>query len=265
MKLCVVGNSHAGMIVAAHRDLGWSSDDLTVFAKPSLLPGDIVADGTVLRAGNAAMADRLAAMGTPDALDLAGFDAVLCVAMTPSVFSAAQVLQHHSVLGWPSTAMLPLESDPAVRHLISPGAYRAILLRLVADSEMVQLLHSIARPDGPPVFFAPQPYPAENILEHKGKYPLIKRLHREGDAAPLVSALEDAHRTVFAELPRVTYLEQAADTVAEDFLTRRAFTRGSVRLNIEMKHRKTDVLHANAAFGGKLLKRLSVKMQADAL
>lgn len=260
MMLCVIGNSHAGMIVAAHRDGVWPGCDLQLFAKPSMEPGEVTIDGTVISAATEAFRARLDDMGMPHSADLTTFDAILMVGMTASIFTVANVLQNHDVYGLKSTR-LP-EEGPAERGILSAAAFGAILTDAVRDGLTWQIA-STAGDHHPPIFVLPQPYPSANVLNIKRKLGVVKRLHRKEDGPAIAEFLTRAHDAAFSELPNVRVMRQPEQTIAHGFLTDTAFTRGSVRLNIDMAHRKDDILHANAAFGALCLEELAQAMSGE--
>ena len=111
MKLCVIGNSHVGMLRAAARDLGGDAPEITYFAKAgggieraSLRGSVIAADDPELRAAQARF-------DMPASVDVVGFDAVVLVAGTASIYSALRLLQGHRVSCW-SRDEAPLPDSP---------------------------------------------------------------------------------------------------------------------------------------------------------
>jgi hypothetical protein len=256
MKLCVVGNSHVGMLVAAHQQRGDPAAEMTIFARPSMEDGDIALEGTTLIAKSPEFVHRLAEHGQAPEIDLADFEAIVFVGMTASVFTAAQILGYHTVYGWPSTQRMLEDPGPAERQIISMAALRASLETLVTESQTARLCQSVSRRGIGPLFVVPQPYPAARVLDIKGKFPIIKRLFRDKEGPLLAAELEQFHTAFFEPIKGVFYLRQDPDTIGKGFLTRPSYSRNSVRLNVERKHRKDDVLHANADFGERILDRI---------
>ena len=103
MKLCVIGNSHAGMLAAAFRDAPPEGVDVTFFARQGK-----GLDQVRLRAGELRMPNRearkaMGRMGMPGRIRVNAFDAFVIVGMTATVFALAPMVSGHAVLGWPST------------------------------------------------------------------------------------------------------------------------------------------------------------------
>lgn len=253
MKLCLIGDSHAAMLISAHRQTP-ADVDLTVFAKPGLSAEDIAMTGPLLRATSADMHTRLAAMGTPDTLDLGGFDAVVIAGLAPSAFAAVRLQQGHSVSGWPSGAKAVAralsDSPPAkARPLMTRAAYAAALVTLSQTS----LAARIAQAAPCPAIVIAQPFPSDALLDDDESYPVIRRLLRHGDGAALAADLIAAHRAGFDTLPGTAYLPQPADTLSHGCLTQAVFMRGAPRLTEGARQDRDDVLHGNTALGARLL------------
>lgn len=256
MKLCLIGDSHAAMIIAAHRQSP-AGAELTVFAKPGLAAEEIALDGASLRAASPDMRRRLAQMGTPDRLDLAGFDAVAIAGLAPSAFAAVRLQQNHVVTGWPSgaAAMAQALSDAPsgrTRPLMTRAAYQAAL-RMLTDR---CLAAALARVAPGPVAILPQPFPSDAILDQSQTYPIFRRVVRQGDGAALAADLTGAHQHVFEALPNTVYLPQPADSLSHGCLTRAEFMRGGPRLADGSQQQNDDVLHGNLALGQRQLQAL---------
>lgn len=248
MKLCVIGNSHAAMILSAHK----SQPDmcqLTVFARPSMEDGDIVLEGTILRPNSAEFAERLAELGTPAVVDLRDFDAIVFTGMTASMFTASQFLQAHMIYGWPATQSILEQSGPAARQVLSLSAYQVALAAIVAQSQTGRLCALLAKQDIAPVFVIPQPYPSVRVLSLKGKSPILKRLQRDEEGTLVAAELERMHHHIFDPMPGIEYLPQPEETIEHGFLTRSGYNRNAVRLNVDMRQSRNDILHTNAAYG----------------
>ncbi|WP_323770203.1 hypothetical protein [Antarctobacter sp.] len=258
MKLCLIGDSHAAMLIAAHRQ-DPANEVLTVFAKPGLSDKDILLEGSLLHAASKDMRERTARMGTPDTLDLAKFDAVVVAGLAPSAFAAVRLQQTHSVSGWPSGAKAIAQAltdapPKKARPLMTRAAYLAALTSLSETS----LSARVAQAAPGPVAVVAQPFPSDALLDQDGTYPIIRRVLRQRDGAALAADLIAAHRAGFDPLPRTTYLPQPADTLSHGCLTQAAFMRGGPRLSGGSGQDLDDVLHGNAALGARLLAALRV-------
>ena len=249
MRLCLIGDSHAAMLIAAHRQ-DPRGTALTVFAKPGLVASDLAVEGGMLHALSDDLRKRLAGMGTADRLDLHQFDALVIAGPVPSVFAAVRLQQGHAVSGWPSgaQAMARALGDvalPKARPLMTRAAYRAALTALTETS----LAAMLVRAAPVPVRVVPQPCPSDALLQMEGKYPVIRRVIQKGDGAALAEDLDHAHRAVFG----AHCLSQPAETRSHGCLTRADLMRGGPRLAEGGRQEVDDVLHGNARLGARLL------------
>lgn len=257
MRIALIGNSHAAMLIAAHRQ-DPRTETLTVFAKPSLQPGDCVLEGSVLRAVSADLRARLADLGTPERLDLAGYDAVVMAGMLPAAFAALRLAQGHSIAGWPSAAAVmarALQGAPARkdRPLMTRAAYGAALCALTQEALPVTLVAALRQVCDVPVVVVPQPLPSEALMDTPDKYPIFRRLLREGDGAALAQDLEQAHRAGLGTLAGVRCLHQPQDTRRQGILTAADLMRAGPRLSAGTQQGQDDILHGNAALGTQML------------
>ncbi|MBV7392979.1 hypothetical protein [Mameliella sediminis] len=253
MKLCLIGDSHAAMLIAAHRQ-DPRGETLTVFAKPGLAASEVAMDGQVLRASTDAFRDRLRPLGTADSLDLGTFDAVILAGLVPSAFAAVRLQQDHHVSGWPSGAKalsraLSGDTLPKARPLLTRAAYRAALSALTGAS----LAALIARAAPGPVWVVPQPYPSDALLQDDGKYPVFRRVVRNGDGDALSQDLNAAHKGCFGTIGNARLVTQPSTTLAQGCLTQAEFMRGGPRLAEGGQQQADDVLHGNAKLGALLL------------
>lgn len=257
MRIVLIGNSHAAMLIAAHR-ADPRGETLSVFAKPGLEADDIVLKGSVLRAASPEMTDRLAMFDTPPEVDLAGADAVVIAGLAPSGFAAVRLAQGHSIAGWPSgqtavaRALLP-GGTAGKRALMTRAAYRAALVGLTEEALAARLLRGLHAVAPTRAVFVPQPYPSEAVLAKDGAYPVFRRIARDGDGPALAEDLSHAHAAVLGALPGVTVLSQPADTLRLGCLTAADYMRGAPRLSEGTRQEDGDVLHGNAALGARLL------------
>ena len=258
MRLCVIGNSHVAMLMAAH-----AADPAGItpawFAKPGLRPDEMVLNGTVLSAASEELRARLDGFGTAPALDLAAFDAVAIVALAPSVFAAMRLLQDHDVTGWPSgtrrVAKALRSERPLKRPLLTRAALRAALTGQMQASPAAGLAAAL-RATAPdlPVSFIAQPFPAESMLSAESRYPVFRRIAEAGDGAALAEDLSAAEDAVFGPLG-TAILRQPTETVARGCHSRDVVMRGAKRL-AGGRQQNEDPLHANAVLGADLLCRL---------
>lgn len=256
MKLCLIGDSHAAMLIAAHRQAP-ADETIAIFAKPGLCDADVTIQGSCLHARSPEMVDRLAGTETPTALDLTDFDAVVIAGLAPSAFAAVRLQQDHTVAGWPSgdKALNKALRDGVLgkaRPLITRSAYAAALTALTDTS----LGTRMARAAPCPVAIVPQPFPSDALLQSDDAYPIFRRVVRQGDGAALAQDLTAAHRAVFDPLPHVTYLLQPKESLSNGCLTQAAFMRGGPRLSEGSAQDAGDVLHGNIQLGARMLDAL---------
>lgn len=260
MNLVLIGNSHAAMLIAAHR-ADPRGERLTVFAKPGLAADDCALDGTRLRATSDEMAARQDSAGMPAEIDLAQADLVVIAGVAPSAFAAARLAQGHAIAGRPSgDAAMARALGPAgtsgKRPLMSRAAYAAALASLTETSLAARLLSGLRRACDVPAAFVPQPFPSETLLQAAGRYPVLRRIAEDGDGRGLAEDLNAAHRAVLGALPGVTVLAQPGETLRHGCLTAEGFMRGGPRLSGTAEQAEADVLHGNASLGALLLARL---------
>ncbi|MCR8549013.1 hypothetical protein M4578_14335 [Salipiger sp. P9] len=261
MKLCVIGNSHVAMLMAALRDAAPADMDITWFAKPGLAEGEAVLDGSRLCARDPDLVTRLERLGTPEYVDLAAFDGVVFVGSTASAFAAVRLLQGHRVSGWPSArkmisgALTPFAA-PLKHPMLSEPAYLAALTDLIRGNLTYKLATALRAASAVPICVIPQPFPSDRLFDGDKKYPMFRRVVRRGDAAALAACLRSAHARAFAGIPGLVAFDQPADTIAQDFLTAAAYTRDAVRLSQTDTLPRDDVLHAGPALGARYLDSL---------
>ena len=149
-RICVIGNSHVSMLAAASRERS-ENVSFTFFAKPKLAIDDFVLDGTTLRGNGDRMTKWLDRFCADPVLDLAGFDTIVVVGLTASVFPAMRVAQTHLVTGWPSlsprlASILDGTRQWPTRPLLTRTTYRTIL-RCLNDQRLGYQLATKIRVD----------------------------------------------------------------------------------------------------------------------
>lgn len=262
MKLAVIGNSHVGMIRAASRDPAFSEHEFHWMAKAG--PGSDLfqVKGSRIFTRNARLRTQLARLGMADTLDLAEFDAVVFVANTLSPFDLASVARSHVVADWLSGTDAHAWIDPANRavdrpHFLSGAALMAHLAQVVRSATTHRLISGLSLAREIPIHVVPQPFPSETLLQPgTEKHPIFRKIARWNIFAPMADALRAAHEEAFS-VPRIaTVHHQPADTIAQGLFTSLPYARGSVRLHTEQTHGSSDVLHANATYGARILQTI---------
>ena len=258
MKLCVIGNSHAGMLVHASRAAVPDGLDLTFFARQGRGPEGARIRGTELRAVRRDLRKNLAKLGMPEAVNLPDFDAFVIVAMSATMFSLGPMLSGHSVFSWDSTQR-ELEKTGGLngRPLVSEAALLAALRAEIEDNLAYSMIGRLRKVSAAPVLIVPQPYPSAEVLEQTDRFKMFRQIQRRNDGADAARVLRTAHEQAFGALANVQVLTQPDTTVAHGFLTDADFTRGAGRLNADGRQNETDILHANAQYGGLVLDQIA--------
>jgi len=256
MKLCVIGNSHVGMLRAAARGLGPDGPEITFFAKAGTGLEKATISGSVIAAADPDLRAAQARFGMPETIDVSAFDAAILVAGTASVYSALRILQTFRVSGWPS-ARDGTGSELAVPALMSERAFVAAL----ADEARAGLSHRFAKAlrqaSRVPLYLVPQPFPSERVFEsaRPSEYGFLRARWR-GDGPLMAASLARAIDTAFGEIDEVTVLHQPADTIAHGFTTAQAYTRDAVQVDGDTPQQAQDLLHVGPAYGTRVLGRV---------
>ena len=262
MRLCVIGNSHVGMLRAAARGLGPDGPELTFFAKAGAGLEKARIRGSTITATDPDLRAAQARFGMPAAVDVATFDATIFVAGTASIYSALRILQSFRVSGWPSCDVeredgASCGSNQRERALVSEPAFVATL----ADEARRGFSHTFAsalrRASSGPMYLVPQPFPSERVFDtaRPRDYGFL-RARMNGDGAAIAAGLKHAIDQAFGDIDDITVLHQPQDTVAHGFTTARAYARDAVRVDGDTPQHATDLLHVGPAFGQRVLARV---------
>ena len=263
MKLCVIGNSHLGMLAAAYLEARPRNLQLTFWGKPKLQVTDFCLTGMELCAEDPMLKTRLRSMHAPDNLKLSDFDAIVFVAMTASMFTAARLLSTHRIFGWPEaerSMRTNTGSGPFDYPLLTASALRSSLIAGIKDNVAYQVSEEIRQQSDLPIIFVEQPYPSERLLKIDGRHKTLKRVQEFGQGRLLAKALNRALQEATGDLAQVSFIGQPQRTVVHGFLTRDRFTREAVRFDPQIKQHEQDILHTNIAFGHIVLRRIRRKM-----
>ncbi|RXF67219.1 hypothetical protein [Hansschlegelia zhihuaiae] len=250
--ILMLGNSH----VACAR-LAWpgmrgdhSGIDLTVFGAPMRAMGELVLDGSTLRAGTPQSSSLLRRVSGDNHIDLSRFEIVAVVGMELSLAAAVRLF----------SAYRPWSAGAAGGgHLISEGAFHDALVDAAAASDALRLCGKIRHVYAGPLFVMPQPNPLEGLLAStEGKANAIG-VGRWSSAARswgpnLYAAFRAACRDACAA-HGATFVAQPDDTLADGF-----FTRDEYRYHDPAT--KEDYAHMNISYGERLC-RLAAEFAAD--
>jgi hypothetical protein len=268
MRLCVIGNSHVGMLRAAARDLGDDGPEITFFAKAGAGIENARVRGSVIAATDRELRAAQARFGMPEKVDVAGYDATILVAGTASIYSALRILQACRVSGWPSCRAAPENVGPRdprspARALVSEPAFVAALTDHARAGASFRFAGAFRRASNVPIFLVPQPYPSERVFEstRPRDYGFL-RARGNGDGGAISACLNRAIDRAFGEIGNVAVLHQPADTIAHGFTTARAFTRDAVRVDGDTAQHAADLLHVGPAYGKRVLAGVIAGLQA---
>ncbi|MHA6261712.1 hypothetical protein ACXYMO_00780 [Arenibacterium sp. CAU 1754] len=261
MKICVIGNSHVGMLNQAYREVRPEDMSLTFFAQQGRGPEHFGIRGTELFAAKRDLRRTLRRLGMPIQVDLQDFDAIAVVSMTATVFSILPFVTGYSVYGWPSTEgdieeMRKPGAPPMTRPLISEPALDAAIQAEIKRNIAHRLVDEVRKVLDIPILLVPQPFPSADVLKDKTRHIGLRRLRWRKDGQDAVRMVRQAHDRVFAARSGVTLLEQPQQTVAHDFLTQPEFARGGAKLNLTGRQPDSDILHANMDYGKLVLDQI---------
>lgn len=257
MRLLVFGNSHAACLIEAWRAGGWPADwQMAFFVRPGSGPSEHEVDGTTIRAATPDVLDLLGRLDQPATHDLSEQDALLIVGGGVSLFSLVQILNVYDVLDWGGE--IGRDGRPALTETVLRLALSEALLASSAGRLMAQLRAVPGLADRP-IHLLPQPFPSERALTDRsapagaGLRRMARHRQTARAAALFHEAAEDLARRFGARLHR-----QPEDTVTQHAFTSLAYTTEARRLvNLSLPQRKNDILHANQAYGRRLLQALA--------
>lgn len=265
LRVCLFGNSHLAALRQAWTDgrERWPGLDLTMIGahKGLLLQTEIT--GGVLRPATDAARDAFARFGGLAEVDLRSFDAIGIVGCQVAAARAAFLHKEARWVGLPSVAACPNLATMEPR-LISRRAYVAMLKATLSETLGGQFATHLRAGTDRPICLLSQPRTHESILS--GKRVEMRALLNSieiGDGAALSDLFDTTARGLF-EAIGVDYLPQPAETVSHHLLTARAYTEGAERLAAagNAPQPKTDILHANAAYGALALDGLAARLAA---
>lgn len=219
-------------------------------------------EGTELFFKDPQLIEALNQHGMPERVDLNSFDALVFVGDTASVFNAGQLLQRHSVSGWPSAEPMLRKIErtggvPFRRQMLSQSAYLAALSRIIESGVTYELVSQIRVVTDIPICIIPQPYPGAQLLKIEGKKNrALKRVIEERGGEYLSEILRNAHANTFSKFTGVSILYQPEQTIEYGCLTGRAFTRNAVRIHTDMKQPARDIIHSNPTMGHLVLEQI---------
>ncbi len=251
MKICIIGNSHAGMLIKSLADM--PQDDMTCqfFAAPGTGPDVFTIDPAgVLSTRDPGLMKQFATYGMPPEVDLAACDVIVVVAMTATLFQIKPLLGDHLIHGWPGSRAALGKTGPDRPPLLSEPALCAGLAARIRVGLTHRYVTAIRAGLTVPILLVREPAPSEAIFDTAGKHPFLKRAASSGDAQACQAVLTQAHQAAFAGFCNLTVLSQPPQSLTAQGLTRRTYTTGAVRLNTRFAQPDTDVIHANAEYGG---------------
>lgn len=254
MKLCVIGNSHVGVLRASEDVAHKLGFQVQYYAVPGDGPWPSVIDTEgVISATSPEIIELLERYKLPTALSLAETDVIIIVGTTATVFHSAELLKNHVFHTQPRIKrniyrkLRERISKPAGRNkiLTTKNAISESLESIIIHGTTYKFVELIRENFDTPIILVCQPAPHVSITE-RGKFRLISDrnegpLHRE--------LIESAHLSVFSSFSDVHVVSQHEKTLERGFLTSTQYTKSSVRLDTGRHKSKTDILHANREYG----------------
>ncbi|WP_121061191.1 hypothetical protein [Chachezhania antarctica] len=265
MRIGLLGNSHAGMLIQAVESAAPEGLELSCLVQTGPGPDRLRREGTRLVAEDPDLIRFLDRAGLARELDLAACDTVVMVGMTLAIRFAALLMRPHTIAGWPSaetvSAQLDARRRPADLTPISRPAALAALAARAEDMALHRLIALVREASDLPILIVPQPHPSADALDSTGEGTAsLQHLHSRGDGPALAQLLDEALTRYAGQFDRVHLVPRPLDTIRDGFLTDAAFMRGSQRLLGDGEHVAHDVFHANAEYGRQQLSLLTGEM-----
>lgn len=247
-----LGNSHLAALRLAYTQRENRPEGITLDFIASGQAGlaDIALDQGYIVATSSTTAADFVRFGAREKIPIAEYDFFLIVGLGFNVYALEALYREYRCIGlkgWQNANQKRcLVSEAAMRQMIA-APLRGCLSRRIADL--------LRQGSDKPIFQQAQPRPSETLLLQK-RYPSLRRAVSRDDAKFLGAIFEEA--ASLACLDR--YLPQPPETVHEGLLTARAFTENAPRLTTDparlQRQPVEDFLHANSAYGARILHRL---------
>ncbi len=251
-RICIIGNSHAGMLAGALHMPDLGHVEATVFACPKFCKDHFELGGGLLRSRSAELDKFLNRIDMPNEVNLAEFDKIILVGQTASVYTAMAPLRTHLVAGWPGTGAAMSRNTshaPLARPLMSHAGYLATLCDKIEHNLTHELATGIRDITDAPIYVVPQPCLSVKVLAQRANNAEFSRIAGDGDGPALIRALSLAHERSFASVSGTCVLAQPPETLAHGFLTTMEFSRDAVRYDGKSPRPEGDTLHASPALG----------------
>lgn len=247
-----LGNSHLAALRLAYAQTENRPEgiDLDFLASGQAGLADIALDRGDLVATSPTTAADFLRFGARARIPLADYDFFVVVGLGFNVYGLEPLYREHRCIGlkgWQrADPKRSLVSEAVMQQMIATGLRNCLSFR-VADL--------IRQGSDRPIFQQAQPRPAETFLSQK-RYPSLRRAVACGDSQALSAIFERAAPLAC----RHHYLPQPPETLREGLLTDTAFTENAPRLTADparvQRQPADDFLHANGAYGARVLHRL---------
>ena len=248
MKICIIGNSHASMLLTAAQQHDFGAH-FTFFGKPKLMKADFRTEGSSITTDKPELVDWLIRFGTPTTIDVTSFDAVILVGLAFTYLPAVRIAQTRLVTGWPDHLHTLMQATlPADKPPITGGTYRAILAALHRQSLSCDLTETLRSNSDIPIFIIPRPFPSEDVLKTK-QHPIVRQAAKQGNGHAIAQDLTAATNMAVDHVVNAIAVPQPAQTIRQGFLTDPRYMRGARRLDLARSQPDQDVMHANSDLG----------------
>ena len=257
MRLLVFGDSHAACLIEAWRAGGWPAGwQMAFFVRPGSGPPEHEVTGTTIKAATPDFLNVLQRLDQPDSHDLAAQDAFVIVGGGVSLFPLVQILNRYDVLDWSDE--IGRDGRPALTETVLRLALSEALMASPAGRIMAEL-RAVSGLADRPIHLFPQPFPSERVLSDRAS-PAgagLRRMARHGLSARAAALFHDATADMAQRFGAALH-RQPEDTVTQHAFTALPYTTEARRLvNLALPQPPTDILHANLAFGRRMLDALS--------
>jgi hypothetical protein len=242
MRICLIGNSHAGAWKEAWDALAPRRREvaLNVFAAAAPMLKNLESRGGVFATGDAGLRACLERGGAP-VIDPAAYDMFVVVL---AGYGAPPLVQLYGE--WRADSHAGREGDFT---LVSDDCFRAAASGLLERTVGARICRELAAMTSKPVYAAPQPMPREAILAGTApNHEAWRLVHRGGDAGAVAALFAELFDAFCAG--RAIPLPQPPATLHGPLLTRQRWAAGAKSaFGAGEPQPEEDMVHMNAAYG----------------
>ncbi len=255
-RVLIFGNSHVAALkeaASAHPDL-WSDLDLTFVGTHRNMLLETTISESVLTPNTDRTRQYFVDYGGKPSFDLTEYDVLAIAGCQVTAMRMMQVYRFARYMSLPSMTKV---NDLATMSpmLVSQHAFAAGIASSIKPTLGATFARKLRHGTDAPILFLSQPRVAQAVMKTtKNALGALKKPVHHGDG-PSLSHLFDTTITDLMNAIDVTFVPQPEDTVFKGLLTAQKYVNGAIRLTSEgrIKQPKEDLLHANKAYGKKVL------------